>query len=86
LLELYAARTIAVPPVATIVPTRLSAINDSTSGTVGFSTHCTMPAGAPAASAASASVRAAAAQTSFAKGCGLITTALRVIRARMVLK
>src|SRR5699024_2278287 len=86
LLELYAERTTPVPPVATITPVRGSPMRVSTRGIVGFSTHWTIPLGAPAASAAWARTRAASAQTCLAIGWGLMTTALRVISARIVLK
>ena len=39
------------------------------------------PSGAPAATAACARVRAASAEQARARGCGLITIALRVMRA-----
>src|SRR3954452_3348417 len=65
---------------------RSSVISALTSGIDGSSTHCTTPSGAPAATAASAIVRAASEQTFFAYGCGLTTTALRVISARSTLK
>ena len=65
---------------------RSSVISALMSGMDGSSTHCTTPSGAPAATAASAIVRAASLQTFFAYGCGLITTALRVINASRVLK
>ncbi len=83
--ELYAARTTAAPPVATITLVRSSAISALISGTDGSSTTWMMPSGAPAATAAAASVRAASAEHSRASGCGLTTTALRVIRASRAL-
>ena len=79
--ELYAARTTAVPPVATIRLVRSSVISAWISGTDGLSTTWITPSGAPAATAAAASVRAASAEHSRASGCGLTTTALRVMRA-----
>ena len=79
--ELYAARTTAVPPVATIRLVRSSVISAWISGTDGSSTTWITPSGAPAATAAAASVRAASAEHSRASGCGLTTTALRVMRA-----
>ena len=53
--ERYAARTTAVPPVATITSTPWSAISASISGIVGSSTTCRQPSGAPASTAARAS-------------------------------
>ena len=44
-----------------------------------------IPSGAPAATAASAIVFAAAVQTFFAIGCGLMMIAFRVIKAKMIL-
>ena len=70
-----------MPPVATITLVRSSAISALISGTDGSSTTWMTPSGAPAATAASASVRAASAEHSRASGCGLTTTALRVMRA-----
>ena len=84
--EEYAARTTATPPVARMTSVRASVISASMSGTDGSSTHCTTPSGAPAATAASASTRAASEQHSLAAGCGLTTTALRVSSDRMILK
>ena len=55
-------------------------------GTDGSSTTWMTPSGAPAATAAAASVRAASAQHSRASGCGLITMTLRVISASSDLK
>src|SRR3954451_17516542 len=78
--ERYAARTTAFPPVATITLVRGSVIRASIKGMVGSVTTCTTPAGAPAASAAAPSTRAASAHTRLAMGWGLTTTALRVIR------
>src|SRR5699024_12727916 len=85
-MEIYAERTTPVPPVATNTPVRGSPMRVSTRGIVGFSTHWTIPLGAPAASAAWARTRAASAQTCLAIGWGLMTTALRAISARTVLK
>ena len=64
---------------------RSSAISALISGTDGSSTTWMTPSGAPAATAAAASARAASAEHSRASGCGLITTALRVIRASSTL-
>src|SRR6266851_7147726 len=60
---------------------RSSAMSALMSGTDGWSTTWMTPSGAPAATAASASVLAAAAQHSLAIGCGLMMTTLRVISA-----
>ncbi len=57
-----------------------------TSGIEGSSTHWTQPSGAPAPTAAEAIVRAASLHTRRANGCGLMTTALRVISASRILK
>ncbi|CAA9326779.1 MAG: hypothetical protein AVDCRST_MAG29-795 [uncultured Nocardioidaceae bacterium] len=65
---------------------RSSVIRASISGIDGSSTTCTTPSGAPAATAASPSTRAASAQHSLANGCGLTTTALRVSSASSTLK
>ena len=65
---------------------RSSVISASISGTEGSSTTWMTPSGAPAATAAAASVRAASAQHSLASGCGLSTTTLRVISASRHLK
>ena len=81
-----AARTTGEPPVATMTLVRSSVISASMSGTEGRSTTWMIPSGAPAATAARASVRAASAQHSAAAGCGLITTAHRVISASRALK
>src|SRR4051812_28003691 len=84
--ERYAARTTALPPVATITLVRGSVISASIRGIVGSVTTCTTPVGAPAASAAAPSARDASAHTRLAIGCGLTTTALRVIRLSRILK
>ena len=84
--ERYAARTTAVPPVATITSTPRSAISASISGIVGSSTTCRQPSGAPASTAARASSCTAATDVSRASGCGETTTALRVISASSTLK
>ena len=76
----------ATPPVATMTLVRSSVISALISGTDGSSTTWMTPSGAPAATAAAASARAASAQHSRASGCGLTTTALRVIRASSALK
>ncbi len=60
---------------------RSSAISALISGIDGSSTTWMTPSGAPARTAAAARVRAASAEHSRASGCGLTTTALRVIRA-----
>ena len=65
---------------------RSSVISASISGTDGWPTTWMTPSGAPAATAARSSVRAASAQHSLACGCGLMTTALRVISASKALK
>jgi len=65
---------------------RSSVISASISGTEGRSTTWMIPSGAPAATAARSSVRAASAQHSAACGCGLMITALRVISASSALK
>src|SRR5215470_1469791 len=82
----YAARTIAVPPVATITSVTGSDISVSTSRTVGSRTTWMAPSGAPAAVAASASRSAASVQQPFAIGCGLTTTAFLVSSDKMTLK
>ncbi len=60
---------------------RSSVISALISGTDGSSTTWMTPSGAPAATAAAASVLAVSAQHSRASGCGLMTTTLRVMRA-----
>ena len=82
----YAARTICTPPVARITSVRSDFMNSSTSGRLTSSSTCTAPSGAPASTAASARVRVASTQQSRAAGCGLMTTALRVINAQSTLK
>ena len=52
----------------------------------GFSIHDTMPGGAPAASAASATILAAAMVLARARGCGHSTRELRVLRHSSALK
>jgi hypothetical protein len=84
--ERYAARTTAVPPVATITSTPRSLISASISGIVGSSTTCRQPSGAPADTAACARRWTASAEVLRARGCGETTTALRVISARITLK
>ena len=76
----------ATPPVARMTSVRSSVISASISGIDGSSTTWTTPSGAPAATAASPSTRAASAQHSLANGCGLTTTALRVSSASSTLK
>src|SRR5262250_3277066 len=65
---------------------RSSVISALISGTDGWATTWMTPSGAPAATAAPASVQAASAQHSRASGCGLMTTTLRVISASRALK
>jgi hypothetical protein len=84
--DVYAARTTGTPPVATITCVRSSVISALISGTDGSSTTWMTPSGAPAATAASASVLAASAQHSRASGCGLMMTTDRVISASSALK
>ena len=84
--ERYAARTTATPPVARMTSVVGSLISASISGMVGSSTTCTQPSGAPASTAARARWWAASADTSRASGCGLTTTAFRVISASSTLK
>ena len=60
--ERCAARTTAVPPVATITSVTGSDISASTSGTVASGTTWIVPSGAPASVAAAASSRAASVQ------------------------
>ena len=84
--ERYAARTTALPPVATTTSVVGSVISASISGIEGSSTIWMQPSGAPARTAASESMRTASAQTCLAPGCGLTTIALRVISASMTLK
>ncbi len=76
----------AVPPVARITSVLGERMNSSISGRVGLSTTWMMASGAPASSAARASMLAASMQHSRAAGCGEITTALRVISAHSALK
>ena len=84
--ERYAARTTAVPPVATITSTPRSPISASISGIVGSSTTWRHPSGAPADTAACARTPTASTETLRARGWGETTTALRVISARITLK
>ena len=60
-------------------------ITASITGMVGLSMTWTMPSGAPAASAARLTRRAASAQQAFAIGCGLMMIAFRVISAMSAL-
>ena len=82
----YADRTTGVPPVATTTSVRSSVIKALINGIEGSSTIWMMPSGAPAATAASDIALAAATQTFFAIGCGLMMMELRVIKAKMILK
>ncbi len=76
----------AVPPVARIRSVLGDFMNWSMSGIDGNSTTWRMPSGAPAASAACASVRTASTQQARAAGWGEMTMALRVISASSALK
>ena len=80
----YADLTIPGPPVARMISaSRMTMLVNSRDGT---SIQRIIPFGAPAASAASRMTFAAAMVDSFARGCGLITIALRVLSASKVLK
>ena len=80
----YAAFTIPGPPVARIISaSRIRRLVISSEGT---SIHDIMSSGAPAETAASRTTLAAAMVLFFARGCGLITMALRVFSAISVLK
>ena len=63
-----------------------SLMSASISGMVGSSTAWMQPSGAPASTAAAARRWAASADDSRAIGCGLTTTAFRVISASSTLK
>ena len=80
----YAAFTIPGPPVAKIQSA--SCITLFVSSRDGTSIHLIMPFGAPAATAASNTIFAAAAVQSLALGCGLIMIAFLVFRHINVLK
>ena len=82
--EEYAALTMPGPPVARMMSAeRMSSEVMSRDGT---STQSMMPLGAPAASAASRTMRAASAVHLPARGCGEMRMALRVFRLMSVLK
>ena len=82
--ELYAAATMPGPPVARMMSEeRMTVLVSSSDGT---SIHAMMFLGQPARSAASRTMRAASMVQPFARGCGLITMALRVLSARRHLK
>ncbi len=82
--ELYAALTMPGPPVARMMSASDMRVLVATRD--GFSIQPTMPAGAPASTAASSTMRAASVVHFFARGCGLIMMALRVFRHSSVLK
>ena len=82
----YALCTMAGPPVARMSLMSGDCIRAWLSGTVGFSSHWMRPGGAPAASAASRTMRAASAVHFTARGCGDSTSALRVLSAMSDLK
>ena len=75
----------AVPPVARMTLVFGEVMKASISGMEGSSSIWITPAGAPAASAAAARMRAARTEVSQTAGCGEITSALRVISARITL-
>ena len=77
----YAALTMPAPPVERMTPVRLWRINSFVPWMVASLTHCTMPCGAPAASAASASTRAVSQVHLRARGCGLSTIAFPAFNA-----
>ena len=76
----------AVPPVARMTSVFSDCMNSLISGILGRSMTWITASGAPAASAASASVRTASIEHSRAAGCGHSTMALRVINADSTLK
>ena len=72
------------PPVARMrSDSRMTVVVRSREGT---SIQSMMPSGAPAATAASSTIRAAAMVLFFARGWGLMMMPLRVLRHRRVLK
>ena len=75
--ELYAARTIGLLPVARITAVSLCFINSFVPSIEGVDMHAINPCGAPARSAASATIRAASKVHFAARGCGLATNPLR---------
>ncbi|OPZ63289.1 MAG: hypothetical protein BWY85_01787 [Firmicutes bacterium ADurb.Bin506] len=83
--ELYAALTMADPPVARMAATSLWRINSSVASMVGCSMQLTTPSGAPALTAASFMSFAAAAVHFVARGCGLNTMAFLAFNEMMAL-
>src|SRR6478609_4492718 len=76
--ELYAALTIAGPPVA-MVRSQMD-INSCASGMLGFSAHCRMSSGAPAAFNAARMMRTTSVVVFLLAGCGeKITASLHLI-------
>ncbi|CAM5340346.1 hypothetical protein SCHAM137S_02299 [Streptomyces chartreusis] len=76
----------ALPPVARISETPGWCISVRVASTEGRSIHCTQCSGAPAATAASRTMRAASALHRWAEGWKAKTTGLRVFRAINALK
>ena len=82
--EEYAALTMPGPPVARMMSAdRMSSLVSSRDGAP---IQSMMPSGAPAATAASRTMRAASIVHFLARGCGLIMMALRVFRQMRHLK
>ena len=82
--EEYAAWTMPGPPVARMMSAeRMSSLVSSRDG---WAIQSMMPSGAPAATAASRTMRAASMVQALARGCGLMMMALRVFRQMSVLK
>ena len=82
--EEYAAFTIPGPPVARIISASL--ITVLVSSRDGTSIHPIIPSGAPALTAASRTIFAAAIVQAFAAGCGLMIIAFLVFKQINVLK
>src|SRR5690606_738829 len=82
----YAARTIALPPVARMSATPGWFMSVLVAVIDGWATHWTQCAGAPAATAASRTTRAAATEEAWAPGWNANTIGLRVLRAMSALK
>ena len=82
--EEYAALTIPGPPVARMQSAAF--ITSFVNSREGTSIHPMMPSGAPAFTAASKTILAAAMVQSFARGCGLMMMAFLVFREIKVLK
>ncbi len=82
--EEYAAFTIPGPPVARMISA--SFIKRLVISKDGTSIQSIMPSGAPAATAASKTIFAAAMVEPFARGCGLMMIPLRVFKEINVLK